>query len=243
VQLGTGRHRSEPRPGTCMGVGRPPQRREPRALAEARERGAGPVSGPSAAELARRLADDLEASGIPHAIGGAIALGVWGFPRATKDVDVDVFVEIDGLEPVFRCSNEPAAPSTARRPEPRRSSGETSGVAGPMRVDVFVPSIPFYESMRRRIRQAELEGRKAWFLSPEASVRRISSTSSGSSQPAARPSIGSTCGARSSTSSAPMTHGSRAGRSSSPTSMPRLVSRAPAAAAAPTPTATRPPRR
>ena len=44
---------------------------------------------PSASEAARRIADALEAAGIPYGIGGALALGVWGFPRATKDVDVD----------------------------------------------------------------------------------------------------------------------------------------------------------
>jgi len=30
-----------------------------------------------------------------------------------------------------------------------------------------VPSIPFYDNVRRRIRQATLEGRPAWYLSPE----------------------------------------------------------------------------
>ena len=55
---------------------------------------------PSAPELARHLADVLEAAAIPHAIGGALALGVWGFPRATNDVDLDVFVTADALSPV-----------------------------------------------------------------------------------------------------------------------------------------------
>ena len=36
-----------------------------------------------------------------------------------------------------------------------------------MRVDVFVASIPFYDSVRARIRRAPLEGRPAWFLAPE----------------------------------------------------------------------------
>src|SRR5213594_2717229 len=46
----------------------------------------------SAAEVARDLADALEQGGIPYAIGGAIALGFYAAPRATVDVDVNVFV-------------------------------------------------------------------------------------------------------------------------------------------------------
>jgi hypothetical protein len=126
------------------------------------------VSGPSAPEVARRLADGFEAAKIPHAIGGALALGVWGFPRATKDVDVDVFVEPAELEGVFDVLER--AGCTVDREEARAQAierGDFQAWAGAMRVDVFVPSIPFYESMRRRIRRARLEGRPAWFLAPE----------------------------------------------------------------------------
>lgn len=39
---------------------------------------------PSAPQVARQLADEPNRSGIVYGIGGALALGVWGFPRATK---------------------------------------------------------------------------------------------------------------------------------------------------------------
>lgn len=45
---------------------------------------------PAAPALARSLADALEGARIPYAVGGALALAVWGFPRATSDVDLDV---------------------------------------------------------------------------------------------------------------------------------------------------------
>lgn len=123
---------------------------------------------PSAPELARRLADQLEGAGIPYGVGGALALGVWGFPRATKDVDVDVFLDPTQLEPLFaalRASgcDVDAAAATAQASE----RGDFQAWAGPMRVDVFVPSIPFYDSIRRRLRTAMLEGRPAWFISQE----------------------------------------------------------------------------
>lgn len=46
----------------------------------------------TAAEAGRAIADALRAGAISHALGGALALGVAGVPRGTKDVDVNVFV-------------------------------------------------------------------------------------------------------------------------------------------------------
>jgi hypothetical protein len=37
----------------------------------------------------------LEAAAIPHAVGGALALGLYGAPRETLDIDVNVFVPTD----------------------------------------------------------------------------------------------------------------------------------------------------
>ena len=37
----------------------------------------------------------LEAAAIPHAVGGALALGLYGAPRETLDIDVNVFVSVD----------------------------------------------------------------------------------------------------------------------------------------------------
>lgn len=96
-----------------------------------------------------------------------MALGVWGFPRATKDIDLDVFVEGD-LSAVFDVLETEGC--TVDRAAARQSAserGDFQAWLGNMRVDVFVPSIPFYSVMRRRLREAPLEGRPAWFLSPE----------------------------------------------------------------------------
>lgn len=59
------------------------------------------VTVPSAPEVARTLADALEQAQVPYAVGGALALAVWGFPRATNDVDLDVFVDLEELARVF----------------------------------------------------------------------------------------------------------------------------------------------
>lgn len=131
-------------------------------------RGEVALTAPSASELARRLADALEGKGIPHATGGALALGVWGFPRATKDVDLDVFVTAEALGPVFDAlTGTGCAVDAAAGVASAHERGDFQAWHGPVRVAGFIASIPFYEQMRVRARRAPLEGRPAWFLSPE----------------------------------------------------------------------------
>ena len=45
----------------------------------------------SAYEVALRIANRLDDDGIAYGIGGALALGAHGAPRATKDVDITIF--------------------------------------------------------------------------------------------------------------------------------------------------------
>jgi hypothetical protein len=44
------------------------------------------------------LVDALEASGLSYALGGAVAYSSWGEPRATRAVDLNVWVEPDELD-------------------------------------------------------------------------------------------------------------------------------------------------
>ena len=57
-------------------------------------------AGTSPTDVLSRLADRFDEDGLPYAVGGALALGAWGVPRTTSDVDVSVFVseaELDSL--------------------------------------------------------------------------------------------------------------------------------------------------
>jgi hypothetical protein len=123
-----------------------------------------------AAEAGLRIAHALEAAGLAHALGGALALGAHGVPRGTLDVDVNVFVPESDFPRVIRCLldlgvevDESAALVRARR------DGMFVGVWAGMRVDVFVPSIPFSEEAgRTRARMTSSDGESVWFLAPEA---------------------------------------------------------------------------
>ena len=120
--------------------------------------------------LALRVADELEARGVPHAIGGALAFGAWGEPRGTKDVDINVFVEGDRLDDVLaavRAAGADVDDALARRQADERGLIVAHWPDG-YRLDVFTPSIDFsWEASRTRVKLVT-GGRSAWFLSAEA---------------------------------------------------------------------------
>ncbi|MGH7900002.1 MAG: hypothetical protein ACREQQ_18750 [Candidatus Binatia bacterium] len=126
---------------------------------------------PNAADLAREIADALEADGISYAIGGAIALGFYTAPRATRDVDVNVFVPpakgLGGLlDSLGRLGFEAAATPEALR-RSTLEEGQFQGSIRGMRVDVFVPALDYYGTLETRRRRVSLLGRPLWILAPE----------------------------------------------------------------------------
>ena len=125
---------------------------------------------PDAATLARRLADALEAEGLSYAIGGALALGHYTPPRATVDVDLNVFIavpgEIDALLGCLRtCGFEPDEASAVERTA--IEDGQFRGRIHGMRVDVFVPALDLYASLERGRRHVSFVGRPGWIVGPE----------------------------------------------------------------------------
>lgn len=120
-------------------------------------------------ELALTLAWELEQQDVSYAIGGALAYGIWGVPRATIDVDINVFVDGEELEAVLKAM---APLGVEADLDQVMAASEDRGMfvvhAGLFRVDVFTPSIPFCsEAERTRVRHT-VDNQEAWFLSAEA---------------------------------------------------------------------------
>lgn len=44
-------------------------------------------------EAGVRIGRACEQNAVPYAIGGALAYGLWAIPRATADVDINIFVD------------------------------------------------------------------------------------------------------------------------------------------------------
>ena len=130
-----------------------------------------PRSVKTAAQVARAVADALERHKIPYAIGGAIALGFYAPPRATVDVDVNIFVTggrrfTNALDALNDCGFvAEAEPATLLRQA--REEGQFRGRVEDIRVDVFVSTVPFYRELKGRRRNAVLLGRALKILAAE----------------------------------------------------------------------------
>jgi len=124
----------------------------------------------SAADAAQRIADELERAGFSYAIGGALALAIAGVPRGTADVDVNVFVSEDRVQAVVMLLSHLGIEFDLEKAAAQaRTQGMFIGRWDGMRIDVFLPSIPFaFDAERTRIRVTDAAGWSGWFLSAEA---------------------------------------------------------------------------
>jgi hypothetical protein len=107
--------------------------------------------------VAFELAHALEQRGYEYALGGAIALGYWVEPRGTIDVDVTLYVPSGEAEELFKLLQ--AIGCSVPLPQSRellKEHGFCRVEYQSLRVDVFVPTIPFYELARSRRRQVPL---------------------------------------------------------------------------------------
>jgi hypothetical protein len=109
----------------------------------------------------------LRAARIPHAIGGALALAYYAEPRATIDIDLNVFVSperwedvVGALTPLGVEADELDAVALLRDGQCRLWWGQNP-------VDLFFTNEPFHEAMSKRIRRLPFAGETLPFLAPE----------------------------------------------------------------------------
>jgi len=100
----------------------------------------------------------LEQAGIPHAIGGAIALGYCTLePRGTRDLDVNVFVGPEQVKQVFAALPSGVEFSGLSLEQAERDGQVRLWWAG-MPVDLFFSVLPFHDEVARGVRQVPFEG-------------------------------------------------------------------------------------
>jgi hypothetical protein len=121
-------------------------------------------------EILLAVHDSLDRASIPHAVGGAIALGYCTLdPRGTRDVDFNVFVEIDRAREVLAALPDNVEVSSDRLEKLERD-GQVRLRSGATPVDLFLNVLPFHEHVERHIRHVPFEGRTIPILSCTALV-------------------------------------------------------------------------
>lgn len=108
----------------------------------------------------------LEVAGVPHAFGGALALAYYAEPRATVDIDLNLFVGPDELPSViqalerFEITRVPPQAQVSRDGQARVWWGRTP-------LDLFFSYDPVHEAMRERARIVPFGDDEIPILAPE----------------------------------------------------------------------------
>jgi hypothetical protein len=129
----------------------------------------GPPSPRHFQDVLERLAHLLETRGVAYMLVGAVAVGVWGRPRATADIDVTVLVDEAGLDALARAT-EPLGFSIDEQwqewnPLLRGSHVRvtTAGAA----VDIMRPRDPHEVRAIERRQRVTIDDGRLWFAAPD----------------------------------------------------------------------------
>ncbi|MGB0871505.1 MAG: nucleotidyl transferase AbiEii/AbiGii toxin family protein [Solirubrobacterales bacterium] len=112
------------------------------------------------------LAQSLETAKIPHAFGGAIALAYYATPRATIDIDLNVFLPPAEFERVAKTFEVLGVDTNADRDLLERD-GQCRVAWGRTPVDLFMANVEFHDEMARHTRRQPFGETTIQVLSPE----------------------------------------------------------------------------
>ncbi len=100
----------------------------------------------------------LQAAGLPHAFGGALALAFCiGEPRGTKDIDLNVFVGVDRIDELVTALPDRVAVTDANRAQLQRDA-QTRAWWDRTPVDLFLSNHPFHDQAEANRRQVRFAG-------------------------------------------------------------------------------------
>jgi hypothetical protein len=119
-------------------------------------------------EVALEVSTYLSSHNCDYAFGGALALGYWAAPRGTIDVDVTLYISPDdpsecvGLLRDAGCDFQRIDVMVSLQ-----EHGFCRVTYHGFQLDVFLPTIAFYEHARLRRRRVSLEGQPVMIWDPE----------------------------------------------------------------------------
>ena len=123
----------------------------------------------SVAVVAACLAARLSELRHDYALGGALALGYWGAPRGTVDVDITLYLPADRPGECLQVLHEVGCEFYASEAiQSLREHGFCRVTLQARAVDVFLPIVPFYEIARERRQQVNLGSHRVFIWDAES---------------------------------------------------------------------------
>lgn len=126
-----------------------------------------PDEQPSLPEKVIVIHEALTDAKVPHSLGGALALAYYADPRATIDIDINVFVPTERWREVVDALTEIGVSANRLDPAALERDGQCRLWWGDNAVDLFFAYDPIHEEMRRRSRRVPFGGTTVSILSPE----------------------------------------------------------------------------
>jgi hypothetical protein len=123
-------------------------------------------SSPSLPQKVIAIHEALTSAKVPHAIGGALALAYYAEPRATIDVDVNVFVPTERW-PDVRDALSPLGVKVDVDLDALERDGQVRLWWERNPIDLFFSYDPFHDEMRRAARRVPFAETTIPILSPE----------------------------------------------------------------------------
>lgn len=118
--------------------------------------------------LAQRvLALEHALSSVPHAFGGALALAYYAEPRATIDIDLNVFVPVEDLDDVRSPLVDLGASFDDTTAELVRRDGQARVMWDATPIDLFFAYDAFHDAAAKRRRTVPFAGERISILAAE----------------------------------------------------------------------------
>lgn len=121
---------------------------------------------PSLPEKIAAVHRELAAARIPHAFGGALALAYYAEPRATIDIDLNLFVPTARFADV-RAALEPLGVDASVDEDALERDGQCRVWWGTTPLDLFFAYDEIHDAMRHSARRLPFADGKLPFLAPE----------------------------------------------------------------------------